>query len=593
MLYCWNLTVSGFANTYYSAAAQAASQDLAAWFFGSIDAAGFITVDKPPLSLWVMGLSVRLLGLGPFAILLPQALAGVASVVVLYFAVKRQFGPAAGVIAGVAFALTPVAALMFRYNNPDAVLTLLLVTAAWALVRGLESDRFRWPIVAGALVGLAFLTKYLQAYLVLPAFALTYLVAARGDLRHRLVGLVAAGAAVAASSLWWVALMELIPAANRPFIGGSTTNSTVELLLGYDGLGRLFGAEGTGAGRGGPGGPGGGFGGDPGLLRMLNAQWAGEISWLLPGAAVGLLVGLAARLRAPRTDPRRAGYLLWGTWAIVHVLVFSLMSGITHPYYAVALAPAVAALFGAGVAELWCLRDRVPWAGLLLGATLALTAVWCLQVLERTPAFAPGVGTGALFVAIAAAIVIAVPPVEGDRRAARIATGALIVGVAAVLVGPALYTATTMTRAIAGGDPAAGPEDGAFGGFGPGRFPGDAAGTSDELIAYLVANHLDETWLVAVTSANQAGPLQLQTGIPVMAMGGFMGSDPAPTTAQLEAYVRDGRLRYVLLGGPAGGGGFFGGEVAGDRTAWVTERCSRVTVAGSSGSLYDCAGAAD
>jgi 4-amino-4-deoxy-L-arabinose transferase-like glycosyltransferase len=592
VLYLWNLTASGYANTYYSAAAQAASQDLAAWFFGSIDAAGFITIDKPPLSLWVMGLSVRLLGLGPFAILLPQALAGVASVVVLYLGVTRQFGPGAGVIAGVAFALTPVAALMFRYNNPDAVLTLLLVAAAWALVRGLESERFRWPILAAVLVGFAFLTKYLQAYLVLPAFALTYLVAARGDLRHRLVGLVASGGAVVASSLWWVALMELIPAASRPYIGGSTTNSAIELLLGYDGLGRIFGAAGPGGWRGGPGGPGG-FGGDPGLTRMLNAQWAGEVGWLLPGAAVGLVVGLAARIRAPRTDPRRAGYLLWGTWAVVHVLVFSLMSGIAHPYYAVALAPAVAALFGAGIAELWRLRERVPWAGLVLGATLVLTAWWCLQILGRTPSFAPGVGTGALLVTIAAALVIAVPQAEGDRRAARIATGALGVGLAAVLVGPALYTAATMTKAIAGGDPAAGPEDGAFGGFGPGRFPGDAAGTNEELIAYLVANHGEERWLAAVTSANQAGPLQLQTGIPVMAMGGFMGSDPAPTTEQLRAYVRDGRLRFVLLGGAAGGGGFFGGDVAAERTAWVTERCGPVALAGSSVSLYDCAGAAD
>ena len=403
-----------------------------------------------------------------------------------------------------------------------------------------------------------------------------------------------AGLAVAVSSSWWVVLMELIPAGSRPYIGGSTTNSAVELLLGYDGLGRLFGAQGPGGGRG-AGGPGGfgGFGGEPGILRMLNAQWAGEVSWLLPGAAVGLLVGLAARLRAPRTDARRAGFILWGTWAVVHVLVFSLMSGITHPYYAVALAPALAALFGAGVAELWRLRRRVPWAGLLLGATLVLTAWWCLVVLERIPAFAPGVGIGALSVAIAAALVIAVPPVDGDRRAARIATGALLLGLAAVLTGPALYTGATMTKAIAGGDPAAGPEDGGFGGFGPGRFPGDAAGTSDELVAYLVANHADETWLVAVTSANQAGPLQLQTGIPVMAMGGFTGSDPAPTTDQLRAHIREGTLRFVLLGGPAGRGGVFGGDVAGDRTAWVTSNCSPVAITGSNGSLYDCAGATD
>lgn len=605
VLYLVNLTVSGYANTYYSAAAQAAGQSLPAWFFGSLDGAGFITVDKPPASLWAMGLSVRLLGLSPLAVLLPQALAGVATVVLLFHAVRRQFGPEAGLIAGVAFAVTPVAALMFRYNNPDAVLVLLLVAGAWALVRGLETDRLRWPILAAVLVGLAFLTKYLQAYLVLPAFGLTWLVAAPGGLARRLLGLAASAVAVALSSAWWVALMELLPPDARPFIGGSSTNSALQLLLGYDGLGRIFGGAGGGPGGfgGGGGGPGGGFGGEPGPLRMLNAQWAGEVSWLLPAAIVGLATGLVARLRAARTDPRRAGYLLWGTWAVVHVLVFSLMSGIAHPYYAVALAPALAALLGAGVMELWRLRARHAWAGLLLGAMLVLTAWWGLQVLDQTPAFFPGVGIGALFVAIAAALVLAVPPIRGDDRAARIARGALVVGLAATLTGPFLYTVATIQRPIAGGDPAAGPVDRAFdafgrGGFGGfGGFSGDAGGTSEALVSYLLANRGSATWLVAVSSANQAGPLQLASGVPVMAMGGFMGSDPAPTLAQLQGYVRDGALRFVLLGGPGGGpGGFFGGDgtgtVAADRNAWVTSACAPVQVPDTNASLYDCAGAA-
>ena len=600
-VYLWNLTVSGYANTYYAAAAQAASQNLGAWFWGAIDAAGFITVDKPPVSLWAMGLSVRVLGVSPLAILLPQAIAGVASVIVLYLAVRRSFGPGAGVIAGIAFAVTPVAAVIFRYNNPDAVLVLLLLSAAWALLRGLESERFRWPILAAVLVGFAFLTKYLQAYLVLPAFALTYLVAARGTLRHRLLGLLASGLAVAASSFWWVAIAEIVPASSRPFIGGSPTNSALQLLLGYDGLGRIFGGGGGpgGGGPGGPGGggPGGGFGGESGLLRMFNDQWAGEVSWLIPGAAVGLVVGLAARVRAPRTDPRRAGFMLWGTWALVHVLVFSLMGGIVHPYYAVALAPAIAALFGAGSMELWRLRKRVAWAGILLGAMLVLTAWWALQVLGRTPSFFPGVAIGALFVVVAAAIVLAVPPVAGDRRARLIASAALVIGIVAVLAGPVLYTGATMAKALSGGDPAAGPDDGSFGGFGRGGFPGDAGGTSDALVSYLEANRGEATWLVAVSSANQAGPIQIASGIPVMAMGGFMGSDPAPTLEQLQAFIRQGRLRFVLEGGPGGGpGGFFGGDGTGNvavaRTEWVRSACTPVTVGGVNGTLYDCAGAA-
>lgn len=621
----WDLEISGYANTYYSAAAQAAGQSWTAMFFGSIDAGNFITVDKPPVSLWVMGLSVRILGLGPLSVLLPEALAGIAAVLVLHATVRRTFGPVAALIAGVAFALTPVAALMFRYNNPDAVLTLLLVAAAWALVRGLEDERFRWPLLAAALVGLAFLTKYLQAYLVLPAFAATYLLAAAGDLRRRLAGLVAAGVTVVVASFWWILIVDLLPPVSRPYIGGSTNNTAMDLVLGYDGLGRIFGGSGPGGGGpagGGPGGPGlpglpggngafggnpgSGFGGTPGWLRMFNAEWAGEVSWLLPPAAVGLVAGLVARARAPRTDLRRAGFVLWGLWAITHVLVLSLMSGIVHSYYAVAIAPAAAALLGGGLVELWGIRARFRWGGLVVGGTLVVTAWWAWQVLARTPAFFPGVGFAMLIVALAAALVLAVPPIAVDWRATILTRGAAVVGLAAILVGPALYTADTMGRAISGGDPSAGPS-GATDGRGPGGFAGfvgDPGGTSRELVDYLLANRGEATWLVAVSSANQAGPLQLASGIPVMAMGGFMGSDPAPTLEQLQAYVREGRLRFVMLGGPGGGGGpggfggpggLFGGDgvgsVAGARSAWVAAACTPVSIIGVGGSLYDCSGA--
>ncbi len=594
--YGLNLTVSGYANTYYSAAAQAGSQSWSAMLFGSLDAAGFITVDKPPVSLWAQGLSVRILGLGPWAVLLPQALAGVAAVVILHDAVRRQLGREAALIAGVAFALTPVAVLVFRYNNPDAVLVLLLVAAAWALVRGLEDGRLRWPLVAAVLIGLAFLTKFLQAYLVLPAFLATYLVAAPGGIGRRIAVLAASAVAVLASSLWWVALVDLLPASSRPYIGGSRDNTALDLLLGYDGLGRIFGGGGSAAASGGR--PGGGaiFGGSVGLLRMFNAEWAGQVGWLLPAALIGLATGLVTRLRAPRTDPRRAAFLLWGTWAVVHILVFSLMSGIVHPYYAVAIAPAAAALTGGGVVELWRPRARFAPAGLVLGGMIVVTAWWCWQVLDRTPEFWPGAGVAAFFVAVSAGILVAVTSLVDDPRSPGIGWIALVLGVGAMLVGPVLYAGETMGRAIAGGDPAAGPSTSRPGGFpgGPGGFPGDAAGTDEQLVSWLLEHQGTETWLVAVGSANQAGPLQLASGVPVMAMGGFMGSDPAPTLEQLQAYVRDGSLRFVLLGGRDGGpGGFFGGDgqgsVAGERSDWVTTACSPVD--GLSATLYDCRGA--
>jgi 4-amino-4-deoxy-L-arabinose transferase-like glycosyltransferase len=249
VLYIWNLTVSGYANTYYSAAALAASQSWSAWFFGSFDANNFITVDKPPLGTMLMGLSVRLFGLSSWSVLLPEALAGVATVGVLWVAVKHSFGAAAATIAAVVMALTPAAVLIFRFNNPDALLTLLLVLSAWALLRSLENGSYRWMALAAACVGLGFLTKYLQAYLVLPGYALVFGFSANTTLRRRIVGLGVALVAVLVTSGWWVAIVEMLPVGSKPFIGGSTTGSPLDLIFGYDGLGRIFGASGPGGGR--------------------------------------------------------------------------------------------------------------------------------------------------------------------------------------------------------------------------------------------------------------------------------------------------------------------------------------------------------
>lgn len=599
ILYLWNLTVSGYANTYYAMAAQAAAQDWGAFFYGSLDAGNFITLDKPPASVWLMALSVRLLGLSSWAILLPQALLGIATVGVLFLAVRRPFGTPAAVIAGVVMALTPAAVLIFRYDNPDALLTFLLVAGAWTLGRGLEDGRLRWPILAAALVGLAFLTKYLQAYLVLPAFALTWLVAAPGSLGRRLAGLVASAATVALASGWWVAIVELIPAAARPFIGGSTNDSVLDLILGYDGFGRIFGqgnggAPGAvgGAGIGGGGaGPSAGFGGSPGLLRMFNAQFGGEISWLIPLALASLAAGLVIHRRASRLDARRAAYLLWGTWLVVHVLVFSLMSGIAHPYYTVMLAPAIGALVGAGVTDLWRRRETSMVAGACLVVGLVGSAAWGLVVLARVPSFAPGLGPAALATAVAAGLVLLLPATAVDRRLQRAALG---LGLVAVLAGPAAFSAATMSRALAGGDPSAGPSTtgtagigGIAGGGGPGG-PGSAV--DGALVTYLVANRGAATWIVAAQGSGTAAAIQLAAGQPVLTMGGFSGSDAAPTADELRTLVASGELRFVLVGGQ---GGRIGGPTGSSLLSeWVASACTPVDVsAASAGTLYDCAAA--
>src|SRR6478609_6026218 len=324
----WGLTASGWSNAFYSAAVQAGSASWKAFFFGSSDAASSITVDKPPASLWIMALSVRVLGLSSFAVLLPQALMGVATVGVVHTTVKKQFGAAAGLIAGAVVALTPVAALMFTFNNPDALLTLLMALGAWATMKAIAQASPKWMMIVGVFIGLGFLTKTLQVLLVVPFFGLAYLVAAPTTLRRRIVHSLMAVGAMVLSAGWWVAIVELIPASARPYIGGSQTNSFLELTFGYNGLGRLSGNETGSVGGGGPAGGGaggaGGMWGSTGLFRMFSSSVGGQVSWLIPSALILLAVGLWLRGRRPRTDPRRAAYIVWGGWLVVTLLTFSL-----------------------------------------------------------------------------------------------------------------------------------------------------------------------------------------------------------------------------------------------------------------------------
>jgi len=395
VLCLWNLTANGYSNTYYAAAAKAASESWKAWFFGSLDPGSFITVDKPPLSLWLMGLSARVLGFSSFSILLPQALCTIAAVGLLYATVRRSFGPAAGLIAAAGLAITPVTVAIGRVNNPDALLVLLMVAAAALLMRAVESGRTKHLAWCGALVGLAFMTKMLQGWMVVPALGAVYLLAGPPRLLVRVRQLAVAGAAMVAVSAAWPLAVTLWPG-STPYIGGSTDGSVWDLILGYNGFGRLTGAE---DGMGG----GSSFGGSAGLWRMFNEQVGGQVAWLLPLAAVSLVAGLWLTRRAPRTDRRRAGWLLFGIWALVHVVVFSSQQGIFHPYYVSALAPAVAALAGAGLVTLWRAARTSVLALVVLDAAVAGTAWLAVDLLGRTPDFAPVLRT---VIPVAAAVAI-------------------------------------------------------------------------------------------------------------------------------------------------------------------------------------------
>ncbi|MGN6607194.1 MAG: glycosyltransferase family 39 protein, partial [Jatrophihabitans sp.] len=462
-LYLVGLSASGWANQFYAAAAQAGSRSWTAFLFGSLDASDFITVDKPPAALWVMDVSVKLFGVNSWAVLVPQALEGVAAVAVLYAAVRRISGPTAGLLAGAALATTPVAALMFRYDNPDALLVLLMTAAAYATVRAVEAGRLRWLATAGALLGLAFLTKMLQGLLVVPGFAAAYLVAAPVALRTRVRDLLVAGAAMVAAAGWWVALVELWPAGSRPYIGGTNHDSILELVLGYNGLGRLTGGDNNGAVGGGTG----GFSsGRTGLTRLFGSEMGGQIAWLLPAALLAAVPLGWLTWHRPRTDRLRASLLVWGGWLLVTGLVLSFASGIIHAYYTVALAPAIAALVGLGVTELWRNRahDGARW---LLAALVAVTALWTVDLLGRA-SWHPE-----LRWLVLGAGVLATGLVLSARARGWLVAVAVVV---TLLAGPTAYAVQTASTAHSGALPTAGPATSAgFGGFGGGR-PGGFAG---------------------------------------------------------------------------------------------------------------------
>ncbi|SCK30239.1 4-amino-4-deoxy-L-arabinose transferase [Streptomyces sp. ScaeMP-e48] len=669
LAYFYNLSASGYANSFYSAAVQAGSQSWKALFFGSLDSANAITVDKPPAALWPMALSVRLFGLNSWAILAPQVLMGVATAAVLNTAVRRRFGPVAGLIAVGVFALTPVAALMFRFNNPDALLALLMTVTVWCVLRALEQGRTKWLLWAGAAVGFAFLTKTLQAFLILPPLAVLYAVCAPVPVRKRLGQLALSALTMVVAGGWWVAIVELMPASSRPYVGGSQNNSFLELTFGYNGLGRLNGEE-TGSVGGGGGGRGGGGWGETGIGRMFNSEVGGQIAWLLPAALILLVAGLWLTRKAGRTDSARAAFLAWGGALVMTAAVFSFMAGIFHQYYTVALAPYIAALVAMGVAVLWEERSAW-WPRGVLAATVVVTVVWAYVLLGRTPEYLPWLRWAVLVGGVVGALGLLVVGRFGGRGLALAVVG---LSFAASLAAPTAYTLSTLnsghqgsivTAGPAGGGGMGGPggggrggpggfggggggddgrgqragiqppggqgqfrgqgqspgqgqgqggqqgnapggvptapggtapgaagEGGAFGGGGGGGMGGllNGASVSTEAKALLEKDADAYTWAAAAVGAQNAASYQLATGEPVMAIGGFIGSDPSPTLAQFKKYVAEGKIHYFVSGGTGGGmgGGGMGGGGNGTSSqisSWVTENFTEVTV--GSATFYD------
>ncbi|MFE5777242.1 ArnT family glycosyltransferase [Brachybacterium sp. NPDC056505] len=686
ILYFWNLSANGYANSFYSAAVQAGSQSWKAFFYGSSDAANSITVDKPPASLWLMALSVRLFGLNTIAILLPQVLMGIGTVLLVDRTVKRYFGVGAGLVAGAAMAITPVAVLMFRFNNPDALLVMLMALGAWATLRAIEKGSIRWMALVGVFIGFGFLTKTLQAFLVVPFFGLAFMLFAATTWRRRVLGLLAAVGALVVAGGWWVAIVELVPESWRPFIGGSQNDSFLELTFGYNGLGRINGEETGSVGGGGP------SSGETGLARLFSSDLGGQISWLIPAALILVVLALWMGRRAPRTDMRRASHMVWGGWFLATFLTFSFMAGIFHQYYTVALSPAIAVMVGAGAGELW--QRRSTWLARIGLALAALaTGVWGFVLLQRQTEY----GQWLAILVLATGILAALGVLFAHRMGRALLAALLASAIVSAGAGQAAYAVSTVTTAKTGSIITAGPtvssgmggmgggpggmgggpggQGGGQGGPGGGQgFPGgqgqtgqtgqsqtgqgttgqsqngqnqngqggmgtppgqssqsqqgqssqgqqsqqgqsqqgqmpsaggaegamgggpgggggggmsgllDATEPDQDVVDALTADADQYTWVAAAVGSQSAAGMQLATEEPVMAIGGFNGSDPSPTLEQFQQYVEDGQIHYLLAS--SGFGQQNGGsDSASEIVEWASENYKEVTIGDST--FYD------
>src|SRR4051812_16628609 len=468
VLNLWALDTNGWANDYYSAAVRSMASSWHDFLYGSFDASGVMTVDKPPLALWVQALSVKVFGFSSLAILVPQALMGMASVALVYDLTRRRFGRAAGAVAGVVLALTPMTVAISRHNNPDALLVLCSVAAVWFVVRALEDGKTKWLVWAGVMVGLAFETKMAVALMVVPGIAAAWMwVAPRGRIAA-VRQLLAGGAAMVAVGGAWPLLVALTPAADRPWVSGTSDNSILSLIFGYNGLGRLDGqAGGPQALGGGGGGPGGGvFGGSAGPRRLLNQALGGQAGWLLGVALVsGIAVLVASRLR--RRDPRTGWLIAAGGSFLTVAVAFSSAKGIFHPYYVSLLAPFTAVLVGAGAAQL---AERGRTASILAPLAVAAGVLCEVTVLRDNPGSLGWLPSVLVAGGIGAALALA----WLDRRVVR--TAALVAALGLLAIAPATWAAQTLGHATNGTFPAGGPSAASFGGPGGGGATGGAGG---------------------------------------------------------------------------------------------------------------------
>jgi len=566
----WNLGGHDFGNIYYAAAVRSMANGWHNLFYGSFDPASFLAIDRPPFGFWPQALSVRLIGYSGWSLHLPQVIEGLLVVVLVYGLTRQVAGEWGAVVAGLVIAVMPASVAADRSNLADSSLVLMLLLAAWAIVRATGTGRWRWLLLSTALVGIAFNVKMMVAYGVLPTFFMLYMMAAPVGWRKRIAQLFGATIMLVVVSFAWAVFVDTTPVSSRPYIGDTRDNSTLSLMLGSKGVGNVTGAgrpsgdpsAKTGQPLGPPSDPPGlrdhgpgwspepritGHGGRPGPLRLANRDLAGHITWLIPFAAVGLAA--LALMSPPRwpLSPVYQAVLLWGGWFATYAVIFSLAHAPIHPYYLHIVAPAVAALTGIGAVQLGKVFERGGWWLTLPIASIALTVLWHLRVLEFCPAWQSWLRPVVLAGSVISVALLLLARVSGRRPTVmRRAGGAgLALGLATLFVCP---TAWSLTPLLAPGGRMVPIADPALLEHGT---DSEVDSWSDVrvLADFLQKNRAQERFLLAAPDIHLAAPVIIVTGQPVMAYGGFGGGDPILTVEEFAAMVEAGQVRFVLLPG--------------------------------------------
>jgi len=584
-----NLGLEGYANTFYSAAVKSMTMSFKNFFFVSFDPAGFVTIDKPPLGFWIQAISVKIFGFNSLGILIPQALAGVISVAVLYYLVKRSFGVSAGLISAACLATTPIFVAVSRNNTCDNLLVLTLLLACWVLSIAAEKGKIKYLLLSLAIVGIGFNIKMLQAYMIVPAIYITYLLSTATSIKKRIEHLVLGTLVLLVVSFSWALAVDLVPASNRPYVDSSTNNSEMELIVGWNGLNRLGlggnsqmgGALNSGVPRGempkgmklpegmkmpsgsqaGGGVMGGGMMGGSSetssITRLFSKNsLSDQIIWLFPLAIFGLFAAfLREKFKSPfNNDKRKLSLILWTMWLLPVFGYFSFTTGMFHPYYLTMLAPPIAALAGIGIVYLWELYKEGGWKSWILPIAFILDGLVQLLVLSYyydTSSITKILMITLSILCFVSSITLIIVNLKKNENT-KLKKNLVITAVIGLLITPTVWSGVTMFYPVNGTMPSAGIEITSSKSEGAG-IGMESSGDNTKLIKFLETHNTTEKYILATsTSGGTASDIIIQTGKSVMSIGGFLGSDKILTLDQFKALVAKGEIRYVMTGGAMG-----------------------------------------